>query len=479
MVHPNEGHPDSIPLHWKISSFMPFPEDCNTEEDVRELINPDFFAEEHPYEACVSLAAMLTSTRFACCQMWVGQIRRCKNYPYHDKYDANTLQLEMDLNLIVAGIGKYNHWFSLLRSYVSYHEEFGNTTNYSMDQLTAWEDVGDFPFIQRFRENITPFPCQKSAFSGVDSKLQKVLEHKDSNLVSLAKCINQFVEDSLSPKKNANLKKLLEFIRRVLGKDVLSVTDPITTEAQLKEVEEHFRKAAEAVTAQLNSVDGNSASWVSDMNKAIQKATDWVYATNSDFKNDILSRYTSKNRGCIAILKYGFEYYLAFSGFNDCVDRYVLEKAGISVPLCQLASAFESVCKQLSASYKCKITYVPFTAQMTEHIERYTILDRDPQDPALYKPGYFYATTMDRDFMVIDPNSLPYPLAKSHYKANYSCCERKILAYLKSEGINDRYAYADWFIKFYPCIQCSHAIDRWRKDNHITRLRFEIPDLDS
>ena len=477
MVHPNEGTPDGIPLDWKISSFIPFPVGYSTDDHIREQINPAFFAEDHSHETCISLSAMLLSTRFAFSQMVIPQAR-----PW-EMFDAEILQLELDLNLIVAGIGKYNHWFSLLKSYFSYWTEFHGCSSYSVNQLEPWEDVKDVQFIQRFQSDISPFPCKGAEFSAVCSQLDDVLNHKDNDLSSLAKRINSFVENSLSPKKNSDLKKLLGFIRRVLGKNALSVTDPITTEEQLKMIKDNLFEAAEIVTNQFNSVDGNSVSWVNDMLKAIKTATGWVYASNNELKNDVLHRYTSKEKGCIAILKIRYrkedQHYLSFSGFHDCENSYVLDHAGISMPLCQPVSAFESVCEHLSDAYQCNITYVPFTSEMRDHIERYTLRDRDVQNPSLYHPGYSHSTTMYIEFENTMFNTWPYPLSKHHYQVNYSCCERKILAYLKAEEIYPENSTAEWYIKFYPCIQCSHAIDLWRRDNHITKLVFTIPDLNS
>ena len=476
MVHPNEGTSDGIFFKWKLASFIPFPKGYCTKDVVFEQINPSFFAEDHFHEKCVSVSAMLISTRFAFCQLVIPQKR-----PW-DIFDPEALQLELDLNLIVAGIGKYNYWFRLLRSYVSYWTEFCGS-NCSAIQLTALEHVEDLEFIQRFQSDISPFPCNKTDFMAVCAQMENVLNYEDSNLSSLVKHINQFIKNSLSPKKNSDLKKLLEFIRRVLGKTALSTTDPITTEAQLEIIEDSLFEAAQIVTNQLNSVDGNSQSWGYDMLKAIEKATGWVYASNNELKNDVLHRYTSKEKGCIAILKIRHQqedrHYLSFSGFNDCNDPCVLQHAGISMPLCQPISNFESVCAELSKAYQCHITYVPFTHKIREHIERYAIRDRDRHDPSLYHPEYSYSTTLERELSDTVFHTWPYPLAKSHYLVNYSCCERKILAYLKAKEICPEDSTAEWFIKFYPCIQCSHAIDLWRKENKITRLVFTIPDLNS
>jgi hypothetical protein len=274
----------------------------------------------------------------------------------------------------------------------------------------------------------------------------------------------------------------LEFIRRVLGKNVLSATDPITTEAQLDIIQDRLFEAAQIVTNLLNAVDGNSQTWSYDMLQAIEKATGWVYASNNELKNDVLHRYTSKGGGCIAILKIRQHledrHYLSFSGFQDCNDTYVLKRAEIAMPLCQPVSNFESVCAELSKAYQCHITYVPFTYEIREHIQRFAIRDHDPHDPSLYHPEYSDSITMEKELMDTIFNTWPRPLDKSHYKVNYSCCERKILAYLKAKNICPEDSTAEWFIKFYPCIQCSRAIDLWRKSNKITRLVFTFPDLD-
>ena len=481
MVHPNEGTPDGIQLYWNISSFLPFPANYNTKNRIHEQINPSFFADDHLHEKCVSLSAMLISTRFAFCQSVLPD-----KFP-GEIFDPEAFQLELDLNLVVAGIGKYNYWLRLLRAYVSYWSEFGGNGDYSVEQLKEWEDVKDFPFIQRFQSDVFPFSCNESNYRSVCSTMENVLNHNNKNIASLAKQINNFIHDGLSPKQNSDLKKLLKFIRKVLGKNAPSVNAPITTKDQLDLIEKSLFDATAIVTDRLNSVDGNSQSWGYDMSIAIKEVTDWVYASNKELKKDVFYRYTSKEKGCIALLKIKHhgedQHYLSFSGYNDCSDTYVLKRAGISMPLYQHISNFESVCEHLSKAYRCKITYVPFAFEIREHIERYGVRDRNPQDLSLYRPEYSDPITLEKELEVEFNKALfnlwPYPLDKAHYLVNYSCCERKILAYLKAWEIKPEDTTAEWYIKFYPCIQCSRAIDLWRKDNHITRLVFTIPDLDT
>lgn len=137
---------------------------------------------------------------------------------------------------------------------------------------------------------------------------------------------------------------------------------------------------------------------------------------------------------------------LSFSGFLDCTDPDTLNLLGESKKD-ELLSIFQQIADGVNAKY------IPFCYQVVENTFRYQlneVLDFDP------------------------PISMRWEISQKMFqKKSYSCCERKLLAWLKCQSIQPE--SAKLIIKFEPCVSCLGALLDWKKTgNHLHPVNLQV-----
>lgn len=495
MYHPSERNPNGVYLKWNPASFLPLPSDLAGEENwVSEWTNPDFhWTEEHTGEY-VSLAAMLTSTRFALHCMNIANIGS------HATFDADVLQLEIDLNLISEELARYNSFCNTLYVYAQYWEQYQKIIMYAADHPVTDKGVRDLTkAASDFIKDIKPL-----SFRGKDKKLEayhllvsmakrvseEVCSEEDiTNARTFALNAKQFFRNSLI--NNKKLNALVKLIQTVLNDNADNAFNPAipVTPDECDHLLKQLQLVANHIGNTVNEVAGNSPTWLEDMRDKTNTIKTWLYPSGKNMGNDFLYRYTEKGRGCVAILKirnqHRDECFLTFSGFADCEDPLLIKELDIQLPFYCQAPNFSRICKMLSDAYHHDFTYVSYTHTIAEHIKRYEVelFDRS-RTPRCYKPHYPPKTISEESPEItlkeeIEDRKFLFPGLNNEEKiANYACCERKILAYLEGNGIHPETSEAVWFIKYYPCIQCARAIDLWRTEQKLTKLTFLYPLLD-
>lgn len=488
MYHPREDNSNGVYLKWNPASFLPLPSDLTGEENlVSERINPDFhWSEEHTGEY-VSLAAMLTSTRFALHCMNIANIGS------HATFDADVLQLEIDLNLISEEIGKYNSFLNVLTDYANYWKQYGKIITDAVKPPVTDEVLRNLTNAASHFSNLDKPICfsdsYKKTYTDLHTTAENICKNKTTggnaaDAVTFAQNAKQFFHSALSIKQNGKLNEIVELIRRV--PDVALPPLSKTTDPKCcGDLLHSLQQVSDKISTTVGEVDGNSSTWLKDMRGKINEIENWLYSSNTKKKGRTLYYYTKNGVGCVAILKIRSQNedrcFLTFSGFADCEDPWLIKELDIQLPFYCQALSFSRICKTLSDAYHHDFTYVSYTHTIAEHIKRYEVeLFYYSRTSGFYKPHYISGQSAEITLKEeIADRKFLFPRLNNKAKiANYACCERKILAYLEGKGIHPETSEAVWFIKYYPCIQCSHAIDLWRMEQKLTKLTFLYPLLD-
>lgn len=477
MVHPKEPIADGIYLTWKPSSFIPFPQDFSDVEPADECINPRYFLTEDHMEPPISLSAMLTSMRYALHEIGIT------NQVSPEAYNAEVQQLEIDLCLLNAEMGKYNAIWMLLSDHLAYWDRYKekilSATNIKNDAMVPNELLAA---AEAFDKEIThSFSSQniKVAFTKLSSEAKSLLnKYEPECAVRFRECAKKYFHSALSVNNNDDAAKLIGFLERVLKDESYSGPENLER-TDVDGLKVNLQKAADKVSGIIAGIDGNSPTWLTDMQQTVNNLMSWLFTSKNKKPKGLLYRYTAEGGSCVAILNIKSSgqdrAFFTTSGFSDCQDHTLLHKLKIELPYLMQGINFEKICKMLSDAYEHPISYVAYTKSIAAHIVMFGV---DPckisRKNLIYRHVYDYswAVTLKEALSRVKPEDDIREEIVGALKCNFSCCERKILAYLEAENILVDPPAAKWYIKFHPCIQCSHAIDLWRRKHGLTELLF-------
>lgn len=170
---------------------------------------------------------------------------------------------------------------------------------------------------------------------------------------------------------------------------------------------------------------------------AIQEVMDSLQISREgkQYQNEYNNYLKNSSSRCVALLILNDgRRLLSFSGFLDCTDPDTLNLLGEGKKDGML-SLFQQIAEGINAEH------IPFCSQVVEHTFRYRLNDVLDFDPPI---------SMRREVS-----------QKLFQKKCYSCCERKLLAWLNCQSI--RPASAELIIKFEPCVSCLGALRDWKK----------------
>ena len=482
MRHPNEPTPYGIHLKWNIDSFLPFSSEFTNVEPLVECINPEYYLNDENLMPAFPLAAVLTPMRYALCKMGITHSTSL------DAYDAEALQLEIDLCLLCEEIGKYNAVWMLLQEHLSYWEQYddllsdatniANAKLFSKDLLQA---------AKQFDSEITHSFSLTNAENAFDmlSKEAKSLLNKNEpeSAICFALRATKYFQTALSVTDNNDLIRMIAFLERLFRDEKYRGPQKID-QAAINELQSKLQHVANKISDHISGVKGQSATWKTDMRKAIDELNSWLFPSTKQKKDGLLNRYTGNGRGCVALLNIKSsgedKAFFTISGFNDCTCLSLIKKLNITLPYLMQGINFDKICKMLSEAYGCEITYVAYTEKIAEHIEMYEVKEylwRDTEPRPVLYPHYKDTINMSDKLSAKSYGDTNSDGESDFFLYNFSCCERKILAYLKAENIPADPPAAKWFIKYHPCIQCNHAIDLWRSEHGITEMTFLLSSL--
>lgn len=172
----------------------------------------------------------------------------------------------------------------------------------------------------------------------------------------------------------------------------------------------------------------------------------------SSSPNKCFSKYLKDANGkCVALLDMdNGKKLLAFSGFYDCEGT--LATSHIANPLASnMLDGFRKIAQTLNA------TLVTLNESVADNLFRYepdSCLQIVPHGPLSHE-------------------LLAVPQQKFQ-KNLYSCCERKILAYIEANSCICCEAFL--VVKFSPCLSCFEALCRWKEQKNIS-LNIYFPRL--
>lgn len=176
----------------------------------------------------------------------------------------------------------------------------------------------------------------------------------------------------------------------------------------------------------------------------------------------LLKEYKDEhNERCVALLKSSlYEPLISFSGYFDCNNS-----SGIYTKLSEATNSkpmhmFTAVCNSLG------YTLVQLTDELVKHLYVF-----EPEDcfDNVYKPS-----TVKISLAEALMGRLGGGLSLEGIKGYFSCCERKILAFLEMRGINPN--TPKMFVKRKPCEKCEPLLYDWgRSGNSKIECDYLLP----
>lgn len=204
----------------------------------------------------------------------------------------------------------------------------------------------------------------------------------------------------------------------------------------------------------------NRRAWTSEISIAtilsgVENVATNILGIGKNSDNQI-NAYLSKGTRCIALLETDDVKIMAFSGFWDCSDITTQKKLNVSCDR-DLVDSFKRISNHFGADLAVLSTSV------VERLHRYT-LDAGCN---LKKYGPLW-----EEIALATSNRMSI----GEIKRLYSCCERKILAELSTQGKLATKS-AILYVKFVPCLSCYGALREW-VDTYSIQFYLDCPRLD-
>lgn len=185
---------------------------------------------------------------------------------------------------------------------------------------------------------------------------------------------------------------------------------------------------------------------------------------------DALQAYASNQKRCVALLELISEHhvdkYMAFSGFLDCSDDSAIS-GDFAGPILQ---TYQDICKRLGC------TLVTMSPEVRSRVKRYGLdehLKLTEQDNLCNECGGSNCFDCEKCAQCKQNRICnKKDKVKERLKARYSCCERKILAYIEKIPKVD-IDTAIMHVKFEPCLSCYGNLLAWKAD--INNLILDYP----